>query len=92
VTTRAAVNAARQELLTSSDADLERRTAETWCARAIAGYELAGERRCVRWLVRAVGYHLEASEHAAGVSAHFLELVETTLAQCKAAALAALGA
>ena len=83
MTTRAQVDAARGEILACSDAQLERRTAEVWCARAMAAYELAAERRCVRWLARATGYHLEAFEHAAGVSAEFLAHVEHALSQCK---------
>jgi hypothetical protein len=91
MTTRAAVDLARQELLASSDADIERATAEKWCARAIAAYDLAAERRCMRWLARAVIYHHEACEHGSGVSPVFLHHVELVLEPCKAMALEALG-
>jgi len=88
---RAQVDAARAELCASSDADIEGRTAEAWMARAIAGYELARERRCLRWLTRATSYHHEASEHAAGHSPALLAQIEQVLTICKLETLHALG-
>jgi hypothetical protein len=87
----AQVSAARAELLSSSDAAIEHKTALAWTARAIAGYELARERRCLRWLVRATSYHHEATEHAAGVSSELVAQVEHALTVCKLQALHALG-
>ena len=90
MTTRAAVDLARRELLLCSDAQIERMTACKWMERALAGYELAGERRCVRWFARAVSYHHEAGEHAAGVSSAFVAQVDACLMVAKALALDAL--
>jgi hypothetical protein len=85
------VEEARAELCTCSDADIEKKTAEAWMARAIAGYELARERRCVRWLARATSYHHEASEHAAGHSPALLAQIEQVLTVCKLKTFCVLG-
>jgi len=82
-----AVAAARLELLSCPKAGIEQAASEAWAARALAAYTLAGQRSCVRWLLRATEYHHEATEHAGGVSPRFLAETESQLAACRTAAL-----
>lgn len=86
MTTRAEVEAAKRELVATSEQGIELRTVDRWTRLALAAYELAVERGCVCWLVRAAGYHHEAVEHAAGVSAQCVALVGAALAAHELAA------
>ena len=60
--------AARKEVASKTDRQIERETAANWAARAIACYERAakldGDAR-LNWFHRATDYHHEALEHAA---------------------------
>lgn len=57
--------AARREVLSKSEADIERETALKWASRALACYALFEETRAPKWLLRAEDYRHEALEHAA---------------------------
>lgn len=90
---RREVDAARAELVRPSHVDVMKRieyqTSRSWAARALAAYELATERLCVRWLIVAEGFAHEALEHAANVSPPWVVHVDRTLEPARDAALAA---
>lgn len=84
---------ARHEVLTLGSSGIERKVAEGWFYRAVACYQLAVERRCLRWFHEASGYSGEAIEHAAATGDDaFLAEVRTSLEAAKDAAMVGLGA
>jgi hypothetical protein len=74
-----AIQAARDELSTTSKQDIERDTAYKWGARAIAAYQLFTATRDLHWLSDAIAYHGEAVEHGAHANHEVLALMELDL-------------
>jgi hypothetical protein len=74
------VLAARKEINLRSAGEIELETSRRWAARAVAAYEDAGSRCDVERLGEAVGYHQEAIEHGASVSAEWLGKLAAELA------------
>lgn len=58
---------AGREVASKSEVVIERETARTWAARAVACYRNHARTRDTRWLLRANHYRDEALEHAAMV-------------------------
>lgn len=56
---------ALQEVLSKSEGQIQRETANKWASRAIACYKLYARTGDLCWLVRAEEYKHEAVEHAA---------------------------
>lgn len=59
------VDAAARELAHKSLAAIQRETALTWAARAVAAYRFFGQDKRLSWLLDAEEYAHESLEHAA---------------------------
>lgn len=70
---------ADREVLTKSDAEIERETAEKWCARALACFRQFDKTGDRRWFARGVEYRHEAIEHAATAGSRVYEAIKKRL-------------
>lgn len=88
------VQAAKASLAATPNATeaIEYATSRAWASRALAAYELAVERSCIRWLLCASSFANEAHEHASGVSPEWLACIMGELDAAKDYALKCLGA
>lgn len=74
------VDAARREIRSQSNEDIELKTAINWACRAIAAAEQHSLTGDMSWLVRAVGYANEAVEHAASAGVGMADQIRAELA------------
>ncbi len=81
------VDAAREELLSMSKAQIDSETADKWAARALAALELALEAKSaqeqMRWLMDMREYEHEAGEHASGAGVEKLQEIQEAVAHHK---------
>lgn len=69
---------ARRELAERTAEQIQRETADKWCARAVVAYEFFAQTGDLAWHARAVEYAHEAAEHAAEAGPGVLEVVRVT--------------
>ena len=74
------LDAARREIRSQSNEDIELKTAINWACRAVAAAEQHALTGDTSWLVRSVGYANEAVEHAASAGVGMADRIRAELA------------